>query len=93
MNYSIQLLNSRKPSVQFKRESRLKKFKILIKFIVNLVKPSNISDGNLLDSTTLQTLMALVSFPSDYTSFQQIPNQIQYTLYTQELVIVFCIDV
>ena len=50
-----------------------------------LVQESNVSDGTLLDNDTIADLLAQVSFPPSYTS--SFPNNVEYTIYTQEYAI------
>ena len=42
------------------------------------------SDASKLDGGVVSNLFALVSFPDTYTSLASLPNQVVYTLYTQE---------
>ena len=43
---------------------------------------TNISSGDLIDNTTLNSLLAMFSFPSSYET--SLPVNVQYNLYTQE---------
>ena len=59
-----------------------KKIIYLSKIFFELVLPSNVSSGSSLDSGTLSNLSAQITFPSTYVA--SFPNNVQYTIYTQE---------
>ena len=53
------------------------------------IVPSPVEDGANLDSTIVSNLFALVSFPSTLSSAATIPANLQYKIFTQELVFYF----
>ena len=53
-----------------------------ILYSITSVQASTVSDGTLLSTSVLSTLLAQISFPSTYTT--SFPNNVEYTIYTQE---------